>query len=270
MPLRLLILGAHPDDPDFHAGGLAAIYRRHGHVVKMISLTNGDAGHHRLAGRELADIRRAEAAAAGRVIGAEYVTWDHHDAQLEPTLALRWQVIRELRTFQPDLVLAHRTDDYHPDHRAVGHVVRDASFLITVPTVTPETPILRRAPIFAYLPDRFTKPTPLRGDVVVDTTGVVDAVVEMLAAHRSQVFEWLPFNQGVEDQVPSDRAAQVEWLRGWYLERLRPYADRYRAELIATYGPVRGSRIQFAEVFEISEYGAPLDDTARERLFGFC
>ena len=270
MPLRLLILGTHPDDPDFHAGGLAAIYRRQGHTVKMISVTNGDAGHHRLKGRELADIRRAEAAAAGKVIGAEYLTWDHHDAHLEPTLELRWQVIRELREFQPDLVLAHRTDDYHPDHRAVGHVVRDASFLITVPTVVPDAPILRRAPVFAYLPDRFTKPTPLQGDVVVDTTAVVDEVVNMLACHRSQVFEWLPFNLGIEDLVPAGHDERIAWLRAWYLERLRPYADRYRHELIATYGPVRGSQIEFAEVFEISEYGAPLDVAARKRLFGFC
>ena len=99
-PLRLLILGAHPDDAEFHAGGLAIIYRQLGHTVKMVSLTNGDAGHHLVRGPELAARRRQEAAAAGAVIGAEYVTWDHHDGLLQPTLELRFEVIRELRRFR--------------------------------------------------------------------------------------------------------------------------------------------------------------------------
>lgn len=265
-PLRLLILGAHPDDAEFHAGGLATFYRRLGHVVKMVSLTNGDAGHFAMSGPELATRRRAEAAAAGSVIGAEYVTWDHHDGQLQPTLELRWQVIREIRTFRPDLVLTHRTNDYHPDHRAVGHVVRDASFLVTVPTIVPDAPILRRDPVVAYMPDLFTRPYPLVADVVVDIGDAVEAVVDMLACHVSQVFEWLPYNQGVLDQVPGEPLARRAWLREWYLGRVRQYAARYRPQLVATYGQ-RGEQVAFAEVFEISEYASPLDEAARARLF---
>jgi LmbE family N-acetylglucosaminyl deacetylase len=267
--LRLLILGAHPDDPDFHAGGLAAIYRSLGHTVKMISLTNGDAGHQQMEPAALAIRRRAEAAAAGRVIGAEYLTWDHHDGTLQPTLELRFQVIREIRTFQPDLLLTHRTNDYHPDHRAVGNVVRDASFMVTVPRIVPDVPILRRDPVVAYMPDRFTKPYPLAGDVVVDTTEHVDTVVDMLCCHESQVYEWLPYNRGVLDQVPPDPNQRPDWVKTWYLERLRPFAESYRQELVKTYGPQRGSQIEFAEVFEISEYASPLDAAARRRLFPF-
>lgn len=268
-PLRLLVLGAHPDDAEFHAGGLATFYRRAGHVVKLISLTNGDAGHHAMSGPELAARRKAEAAAAGRVIGAEYVTWDNHDAQLQPTLELRWQVIRELRTFQPDLVLTHRTNDYHPDHRAVGNVVRDASFLVTVPTVVTDVPVLRRDPVVAYMPDVFTKPYPLQADVVLDIGDAVESVTDMLCCHVSQVFEWLPCNRGVLDQVPADSAARRSWVRQWYLERVRHYAERYRKELIAAYGPERGAQIEFAEAFEVSEYASPLDAAARQRLFPF-
>ena len=69
-PLRILIIGAHPDDADYHAGGTAALYRAAGHAVKMVSLTNGNAGHHLHPGPELARRRRAEAAASGAVIGA--------------------------------------------------------------------------------------------------------------------------------------------------------------------------------------------------------
>src|SRR6266849_6641769 len=86
IPLRLLIIGAHPDDADYHAGGTAALYRAAGHVVKMVSLTNGDAGHQTLRGPELARRRKAEAAAAGAVIGASYDVFDNHDGQLLPSL----------------------------------------------------------------------------------------------------------------------------------------------------------------------------------------
>src|SRR5262245_65182247 len=122
-PLRLLIVGAHPDDADYFAGGTAALYRAAGHIVKMVSLTNGNAGHQTLRGAALAERRRAEAAAAGAVIGATYDVLDHDDARLLPTLEARAQVIRLIRSFRPDLVLTHRPNDYHPDHRYTSQLV---------------------------------------------------------------------------------------------------------------------------------------------------
>lgn len=266
-PVRLLYLVAHPDDAEYHGGGLAAMHARRGNVVKFVTLTNGDAGHHLHSGPELATRRRAEAERAAAVIGATAETWQHHDGCLEPTLELRWQVVHEIRTFKPDLVLTHRTNDYHPDHRAVGNVVRDACYMVTVPALASEVPALARDPVVAFLPDRFTKPAPLAGDVVVDVGPFVDNIVDMLACHRSQFFEWLPFNLGISAEVPTDEAGQREWLRRGYLGRLRPQADRYRRELIARYGDARGQQIEYAEVFEISEYARPLDASVRERFF---
>src|SRR5436190_6617183 len=180
MPLRLLILGAHPDDAEYHAGGLASIYREAGHVVKMVSVTNGESGHFRISGTELADIRRLEARAAGDVIGATYETWDNPDGRLQPTIDVREQIIRELRTFAPDLVLTHRLNDYHPDHRAVGQAVQDASYLVTVPPICPDVPALRRDPVVGYLPDLFTRPAPLRGDVVIDVGDRMETIARMM------------------------------------------------------------------------------------------
>ena len=267
--LRLLILGAHPDDAEFHAGGLAAIYRSLGHEVRMISLTDGAAGHHWRSPKELVELRREEAAAAGAIIGATYLTWDHPDGELLPTLELRRQVIREIRTFQPDLLLTHRTCDYHPDHRAVGQVVQDASFMVIVPHIVPEVPALRTDPVVAYMPDGFTKPAPLAADVVIDVGEQIETVVDMLCCHRSQVFEWLPYTRGTENQVPEEETERRAWVRDWYLAHTRPIADRYREQLIATYGEQRGEQIQYAEVYEISEYAAALDEAARKRLFPF-
>lgn len=243
------------------------MHARRGGVVKFVSLTNGDAGHHLQAGPALAERRRKEAEAAAAVIGATAEVWQHHDGCLQPTLELRGQVIREIRRFQPDLVLTHRTNDYHPDHRAVGMVVQDACYMVTVPAIEAGTAVLSRDPIVAYLPDRFTKPAPLAADVVMDVGGYVPTIVDMLCRHESQFFEWLPFNQGVAEQVPAAGAARRAWLNNGYCARLRPQADRYRRELIARYGEVHGRQVEFAEVFEISEYAAPLDAKSRERLF---
>ncbi len=268
-PLRLLILGAHPDDADFHAGGLAAIYREAGHVVKLVSVTNGQSGHFKISGKDLADIRRDEARVAGQVIGAAYEVWEHPDGRLQPTLEVREQIICELRTFRPDLVLTHRPNDYHPDHRAVGQAVQDASYLVTVPPICPAVPILRRDPVVGYLPDLFTRPAPLRADVVIDVALQMETIVKMMAAHHSQFFEWLPYHEGRLDEVPCASDKRRAWLRSWYEVKIAPFAERFRSDLIAEYGPERGEKIAFCEVFEISEYAAPLDAALRQKLFWF-
>jgi len=268
--LRLLILGAHPDDAEYHAGGLASIYRQSGHAVKMVSLTDGSAGHHEIPRGELTAVRREEAAAAGRVIGATYEVWDFPDGELMPTLEVRHRVIREIRTFAPDLVLTHRAYDYHPDHRAVGQAVQDASFLVRVPLVVPEATPLRSDPVVAYLPDLFTRPCPMVADLVLDIAEHVDQIVAMLACHCSQVFEWLPYLDGATDRVPQDETQRREWLRAWYATCIRPRADRFRQELIAAYGEARGREIELAEVYEISQYAGRADGETLRRLFPSC
>lgn len=265
--LRLLVLGAHPDDADFHAGGLIARYRQLGHTVKMVSVTDGAAGHHQLEAGELAAVRREEAAAAGRVVKAPYEVWDYPDGHLVNTLDLRHRIIAEIRSFAPDLLLTHRGCDYHPDHRAVGEAVQDASFLVRVPKVVAEVPALRAEPVVAFLPDLFTRPCPLAADVILDVTDQLDSIVAMLACHRSQVFEWLPWLDGRLDEVPADEAGRLAWVRQWFTRYLRMRLDRFRNEFEAAYGPCPSDSLRAIEVFEISQYGSPLDAAARKRLF---
>jgi len=235
----------------------------------MVSLTNGDAGHHIEPGPALATRRRAEAAAAGAVIGAEYVLLDNHDGQLLPTLENRLAIIRLIRSFRPDLVLTHRPNDYHPDHRYTSQLVQDAAYMVTVPAIAADTPHLPRDPVIAYLPDDFQKPYPLEPSVVVDVGPVVEQIVAMMHCHTSQFYEWLPYNQGIVDQVPAGDGARREWLAGQVRARLRARADKYRDLLLRAYGPVRGRAVEYTEAFEGCEYGAPLDDSARRRLFPF-
>jgi LmbE family N-acetylglucosaminyl deacetylase len=269
MPLRLLIIGAHPDDADYAAGGTAALYRAGGHTVKMVSLTNGDAGHQTLRGAELARRRKAEAEAAGAVIGASYDVFDNHDGQLLPSLENRAAVIRLVRSFQPDLVLTHRPNDYHPDHRYTSQLVQDAAYMVTVPAIVPEAPHLPCNPVIAYLPDDFQKPYPFQPSVFVDVGPVLDKIVGMLHWHKSQFYEWLPYNVGALERVPAEDAARRSWLAVQTRARLRARADRFRQQLRTAFGAERAAGIDCLEAFEPCEYGAPLDDDARRRLFPF-
>ena len=269
-PLRLLIIGAHPDDAEARCGGLMSIYRKAGHTVKWISVTNGDAGHHLISGPELVEIRNKESANATSVIGADYEIWNAHDGQLEPTLEMRWQIIRAIRSFKPDLVITHRSCDYHPDHRAVAQLVQDASFSVTVPSIVPDTPALSKDPVVAYMADTFTRPTPLRADICMDVDEYRDSIVKMFSCHVSQAYEWLPFNRGVADTVPENDEEREAWLLESFLPILYgKVADTYRKELINQYGEERGKNVDFAEVYEISEYACPLDEEKRKQYFWF-
>lgn len=269
LPVRLLVLGAHPDDAEFHAGGLMTHYRRLGHIVKIVSVTNGAAGHHRIPPAELSRLRRAETAEVSRQLGCEYDVWDFPDGELQPTLDVRRRIIREIREFRPDLVLTHRTCDYHPDHRAVGLAVQDASYMVTVPHAVPEVPALRSDPVVASMNDLFTKPCGLQPDVVLDIGPLVPDIVRLLSFHASQVFDWLPYNMRLEDSLPSDSAGRTEWLSTWYCGRASAVANRFRAALCATYGEAAGNAVQYAEAYEISEYAGQLSDSLRHRLFSW-
>ncbi|MES2792165.1 MAG: PIG-L deacetylase family protein [Planctomycetota bacterium] len=267
--LRILVIGAHPDDCEIKAGGVAALYRQQGHVVRFVSVTNGDAGHHESSGPELAARRAKETLASGAVCGVEYEVLSNHDGQLVPTIAARWELIALIRRFQPDLILTHRPNDYHPDHRATSQLVCDAAYMVTVPPVVPDVPYLKTNPIIAFLSDDFQRPYPFQPTVVVDVTAVFPKIVDMQAAHVSQFYEWLPYNQGILDQVPADATQRRAWLAIQAGDRLRKVADRFRAELIAKYGPERGARIEYADAFEACEYGSPLTAEQIKRLFPF-
>jgi LmbE family N-acetylglucosaminyl deacetylase len=262
-----MVIGAHPDDADYKAAGLAALYRRLGHEVLFVSVTDGSAGHHRVAGLPLAARRRTEAAAAAATLGLAYEVWDHPDGRLEVSLGAREQMIRAIRRFRPDVVLTHRLNDYHPDHRATSQLVQDAAYLLTVPAICADVPYLQRDPIIAYLSDDFTRPCKFTPDVIVDISSVWDAKIAMLDAHASQFYEWLPFNGQYEGEVPATPEARRAWLSGRMRDLSRRLAAEYRQEIHAVYGPERAEGLDRVEMFEACEYGSVLDDAARQRLF---
>jgi LmbE family N-acetylglucosaminyl deacetylase len=263
--LRIIAFGAHPDDCDGRAGGTAAKYAALGHYVKFVSVTNGDAGHQNEGGGALAMRRRLEAREAGRRIGIEYETLDNHDGELLPTLHVRQQVIRKIREWQADLVMGPRPNDYHPDHRYTGVLVQDAAYSVVVPNICPDTPALRRNPVFVYFQDGFQRPNPFRPDVAVSIDDVIEKKISMLDAHASQMYEWLPWVAGTLDSVPRDPAARLVWLGK---QRTRPISEAVRQCLRKWYG-AKADSIQHAEAFEVCEYGRQPSENDIRMIFPF-
>src|SRR5207245_563633 len=114
-----------------------------GHQVKYVSVTNGEAGHQRLQPAELAALRKAEADAVAKLMGIEYEIMSNRDGRLLPTIEARFEMIALIRRYKPDLILTHRPNDYHPDHRATSTLVCDAAYMVIVPHIVPEVPALR-------------------------------------------------------------------------------------------------------------------------------
>ena len=251
--LRIIAIGAHPDDCDIKFAGTAYKFIQAGHAVKFLSVTNGDAGHHEMGGGMLAKRRYLETQESARRLGvSEYEVLDNHDGELTPNLEVRRQIIRSIRRWKADIVIAPRPNDYHPDHRYAGVLVQDAAYMVVVPNVTPDVPPLENNPIFLYYNDNFQKPAPFRPDIVVALDDVWDKKVNALDAHTSQFYEWLPWVDHRLAEVPKDPAERKKWLTGMRVQRVN---EASRATLTRRYGAAKAGTVKYTEAFELCEYG---------------
>jgi LmbE family N-acetylglucosaminyl deacetylase len=262
--IRIIMIGAHPDDCDEDGGGTAALFAQMGYAVKFVSVTNGDAGHQALKGKELAKRRFAEAQESGKRLGVTYDVLDNHDGLLMPSLEVRLEIIRKIREWNADVVIAPRPNDYHPDHRYTGVLVQDAAYMVSVPNIAPDVPALKKNPVFLYYQDHFQRPNPFRPDVTVDITSVYDKKVSGLDAHESQMYEWLPWIGHYLDQVPKDKNERIQWLAK---QRAGTITPEIKAALEKWYGKDKAAQVKYAEAFEICEYGTQPNDEEIKRLF---
>jgi len=262
--IRIIMFGAHPDDCDQGGGGTAILLTSYGYKVKFVSVTNGDAGHQSQGGGVLAKRRIMEAKEAGKRFGVDYDVLDNHDGELLPTFDVRLQIIRKIREWNADVVIAPRPNDYHPDHRYTGVLIQDAAYMVAVPNVAADTPPLKKNPVFLYFQDRFQKPSPFNPDITIDITKVFDQKIHALDAHQSQFYEWLPWIGGYADQVPVNISAREKWLAQ---REAREITSTIRKSLEKWYGKEKADKAIQVEAFEVCEYGSqPTDDDIR-RLF---
>jgi len=270
--LRIIVFGAHPDDAEFKAGGSAIQWAKMGHKVKLVSVTNGDIGHWTMAGGPLAQRRKAEVEAAAKVMGTDVEVLDLHDGELMPNLENRRTITRLIRQWNADIVIAHRPWDYHPDHRYVGVLVQDASFMVTVPYFCPDVPFLKQNPLFLYSSDAFQKPYPFTADIAVSLDDVFETKLNAVHELESQVYEGGASgnDEFVRDVPPArDSEGRKDWLRRKWQTRHANEAKRVRSSLQKWYGAEQGERILYAESFEICEYGRKPTDAEIRKLFPF-
>lgn len=268
-PLRIIAFGAHPDDCEIRAGGVAAKWATLGHKVKFVSVTNGDIGHSIIAGGPLAQRRTSEVEEAAKILGIETQVLDIHDGEIMPTLENRKKLIRLIREWNADIVLTNRTNDYHPDHRYTSILVQDAAFMVTVPFMCPDVPHLQKNPVFLYWADRFQKPNPFEPDVIVDIDDVIDRKFEALHVLESQFYEKGAGGDGTENAfVKGDKEARITWLRGRFAPYFAP-KEAWKPLLKEYYGKDRAEGIRFVETFEICEYGRQPSREELRQLFPF-
>ncbi len=262
--IRIIMIGAHPDDCDVAGGGTAILFAKMGYAVKFVSVTNGDAGHQTLKGVALAKRRFAEAQEAAKRFGVTYDILDNHDGQLMPSLEVRFQIIKKIREWDADIVIAPRPNDYHPDHRYTGVLVQDAAYMVAVPNIVPATPALKKNPVFLYFQDDFQRPNPFRPDVAIDITVVYEQKVHALAAHISQVYEWLPWIGNYLAEVPADKNIREKWLaKKWAV----PITPAVSSSLQKWLGKDNALQVKYAEAFEICEYGVQPNEEELKKLF---
>ena len=250
---RFLVIGAHPDDCDLLAAGLAMKMLQKGHEVFFLSATDGSAGHQSMSREELAARRAGECEKAGEILGLTYETLPIPDGELTADLPYRRMLMKRIREIAPDVIITHRTCDYHPDHRACGQLVMDCSYLVGVPLFCPEVPALRKAPVILSMWDHFTNPTPFRADLCVPIDDVVERKIDATLSHVSQFYEWLPWIGGWEDieSAPTfeEKTALLhEQMHGRFSRAAKLYPDKLP------------EGTQYAEAFEWNEYGGALTD----------
>ncbi|HLJ97106.1 MAG TPA: PIG-L family deacetylase [Gemmataceae bacterium] len=263
--LRIICFGAHPDDCELQAGGVAALWSAKGHHVKFVSVTNGDIGHWRDAGGPLAKRRTAEVERAAQILGNATEVLDIHDGELLPTLDNRRTITRLIREWKADIVMSHRPNDYHPDHRYTGTLVQDSAYMVAVPFFCPDTPPLKHNPVFLFYPDGFQKPNPFQPDIAVAIDKVIDKKLDALDVLVSQFFEGGALGSADLMKQP-DRARQV---RTGFANRNQATAKRFRAKLVEWYGKDQADKVHYAEAFEVCEYGRRPSKEELGRLFPF-
>lgn len=203
---RVMVIMAHPDDPEFTVGGTVARWAREGKSIIYVICTDGSRGSNdpAMTPQQLITIRKAEQEAAARILGVEEVVWlGYEDGTLQHTLALRRDLTRVIRLYRPDVLICqdptvrYHGDSYlnHPDHRAAGDAALDAVF-----------PSARTRYIFPQLLEEGLEPHKVQEVLVrdastpnfwVDIGQTIEVKIAALKAHKSQVGH----SEGLESRI---------------------------------------------------------------------
>lgn len=208
--MRVLAVGAHPDDIEILCGGTLARYASRGDEVFICCATDGSAGHMLIPPDELKVIREREATAAAKVIGAQIKFLEEQDELLFHDRPTRLKFVDMIRWADPQVILTHTPDDYHPDHRVCSDLVFAASFVSSLPNIMTEHAAQKGIAALFYFDTlagvRFEP------DAYVDVTEAYETKLKMLACHESQV-KWLKDHDNIDVSVFMEGVAKMRGLQ---------------------------------------------------------
>jgi len=229
MPLRVLAIGAHPDDVEFMMAGTLLILARAGYEPHIHVVASGSCGSATDDHDTVVRVRRAEAEAAANAIGAHFYSPIVDDLEVLYTLPLLRKVAAVIRQVQPDIILTHSPDEYMEDHSNTCRLAVTAAFsrgmrnFVTDPETAPMT---GNVTLYHALPYGLCNPfgEPVSPGMYVNITEVLEQKRKALACHSSQK-EWLDASQGLDSylQAMEDMSREVgEWSEKY------PYAEGWR------------------------------------------
>lgn len=193
--MRVLAVGAHPDDVEILCAGTLLRYRQDGHEVVICVATNGEQGHFILKPEDLREIRHQEAQASANQCGAELIWMDIPDEFIYHDHQTRMAFIEMVRQARPDVVITHNPEDYHMDHRVVSELVFVSTFMATLPHVETASPPIARLPVLYYM-DSLAGAQFIPTEYV-DITSVIEQKIAMMQCHQSQV-KWLKEHDNID------------------------------------------------------------------------
>ena len=249
--LNILFIGAHPDDCEIKAGGTAYKLSKKGHKIKFLSLTNGNKGHHLHSSEKLSKIRKEEFRNSGLVLNVETQILNNNDGELKPSDSIKLEVLKIIREFKSNIIITHRPNDYHPDHRYTSQIVQDLAYMVMVPLLLPNVSVLKNNPIFLYFEDHFRKPCKFEYDIIVDVSEEFEKKIKAIECHHSQFYEWLPWIEKFKVQSKKD-----------FLKFLNNFLQRKDFQHTKLVSKIKNSAKHIWkenkkwEAFEICEYGA--------------
>ena len=201
VPESVMVVVAHPDDPEFSCAGTMARWTQAGTRACYVLCTSGDVGIAEvgMTKEKAAVIREGEQRDAAKILGVQEVVFlGEPDGMLQPTLELRKKIVREIRRFRPEVVITGDPtrvwtgNSYinHPDHRAASAAALDATFPAAgQPNLFEE---IAEEGFFAHKPRKVYVTTWDEADIYVNVTDTIDKKVEALRAHKSQMKDWDP------------------------------------------------------------------------------
>jgi N-acetylglucosamine malate deacetylase 1 len=220
--VRIMAIGAHPDDLEVLCAGTLARYIMSGHAVVMCVATDGTAGHRIIPPTELMHIREREARAAAALLGAEFIWMGLPDERVFDNAETRLAFVESIRTARPDVIITHDPSDYHPDHRSVSRLVFDASFVASLPNIATRLPAHDRVPMLYYMDTLAGKG--FQPGEYVDISAVMTTKQQMLACHASQL-TWLKDHDNIDVLDFVDVVARFRGIQCGV-----SYAEAFRAE----------------------------------------